>query len=157
MDAIDEFDLLSENAEELGLDVELPPRQRLATEVGGGRQVSSIQWGQTPAPLVFLHGGGQNAHTFDSVLLALGTPALAIDLPGHGHSDWREDHDYSGQANAAAVASVIERHTATPVALVGMSLGGLTRDQHREPLPAAGEQVAAGGRDAGIRDPLREI
>ncbi len=124
--AIDEFELLSENAEELGFTGPLPPRRRLTTDVSGGRQVSAIQWGEGPAPLVFLHGGGQNAHTFDSVLLALGRPALAIDLPGHGHSDWRDDHDYSGQANAEAVAAVIKREAATPIRLVGMSLGGLT-------------------------------
>jgi esterase len=124
--AVDDFELLSENAEELGLSLDLPPRQRLSTVVDGGRSVSAIQWGDARAPLVFLHGGGQNAHTWDSVLLALGRPALAIDLPGHGHSDWREDHDYSGQANAAAVAAVIERRAATPVTLIGMSLGGLT-------------------------------
>jgi esterase len=123
---VDEFELLSENAEELGLSVDLPPRRRLSTVVDGGRSVSAIQWGDAPAPRVFLHGGGQNAHTWDSVLLALGKPVLAIDLPGHGHSDWREDHDYSGQANAAAVAAVIERRASAPVALVGMSLGGLT-------------------------------
>lgn len=126
MAAVDEFDLLAENAEELGLTLELPPRHRLSTVVDGGRSVSAIQWGAAPAPLVFLHGGGQNAHTWDSVLLALGQAVLAIDLPGHGHSDWRDDHDYSGQANAPAVAAVIERRAATPVTLIGMSLGGLT-------------------------------
>jgi esterase len=124
--AVDEFDLLVENAEELGLSVDLPPRRRLSTAVDGGRTVSAIQWGAAPAPRVFLHGGGQNAHTWDTVLLSLGKPALAIDLPGHGHSDWRDDHDYSGQANAAAVAAVIEQRAAVPVTLVGMSLGGLT-------------------------------
>ncbi len=36
--------------------------------------------------MVFLHGGGQNAHTWDTVILGLGVPALAIDLPGHGRS-----------------------------------------------------------------------
>jgi pimeloyl-ACP methyl ester carboxylesterase len=123
---INEFELLSENAEELGLRVELPPRRRLSTDVGNGQRLSAIAWGDGPARLVFLHGGGQNAHTFDSVLLALGQPALAVDLPGHGQSDWRADHDYSGQANASAVAAVIERHAATPITLVGMSLGGLT-------------------------------
>ena len=127
MNALDEFDLLAGNAEELGLPGALPPRRRLSTSVGGDQRVSAIEWGGDPLPPVaFLHGGGQNAHTWDSVLLALGERALAIDLPGHGHSDWRADSDYSGSTNATAVAQVIRELAATPVTLVGMSLGGLT-------------------------------
>ena len=34
-----------------------------------------------------IHGGAQNAHTWDTVALALDRPLVAIDLPGHGHSD----------------------------------------------------------------------
>ena len=41
--------------------------------------------------MVFLHGGGQNAHTWDTVALALDRPLVAVDLPGHGHSDWPGD------------------------------------------------------------------
>ena len=56
---------------------------------------------------MFLHGGGQNAHTWDTVIVGLGEPALAVDLPGHGHSGWRADGDYSPQNNAAALAPVL--------------------------------------------------
>ena len=59
--------------------------------------------------MIFLHGGGQNAHTWDTVIVGLGEPALAVDLPGHGHSGWREDGDYSPQNNAAALAPVLQR------------------------------------------------
>jgi len=38
--------------------------------------------------LTLLHGGAQNAHTYDTVALALSPHSLlALDLPGHGHSD----------------------------------------------------------------------
>ena len=121
-----EFSLLAENAAELGLDFAAPQITRYSTPVGEDQQVSAIQWGLASPSFVLLHGGGQNAHTWDTVLLALGRDALAIDLPGHGHSDWRSDHDYSGQTNAAAVAEVLARRATTPVSLVGMSLGGLT-------------------------------
>ena len=43
--------------------------------------------GEAPPELVLLHGGAQNAHTWDTVALALRRPLVAIDLPGHGHSD----------------------------------------------------------------------
>ena len=42
-----------------------------------------------------IHGGAQNAHTWDTVALALGRPLLAVDLPGHGHSGWRDDGAYT--------------------------------------------------------------
>ena len=66
---------------------------------------SAIVWGDGDPEVVFLHGGGQNAHTWDSVVLALGRPALAIDLPGHGRSDRRDDRNYSPWHNAVAVAA----------------------------------------------------
>jgi esterase len=76
--------------------------------------------------VVFFHGGGQNAHTWDTVIVGLGVPALAVDLPGHGHSAWREDGDYSPQNNAAAVAPVVQDLAPDADLVVGMSLGGLT-------------------------------
>jgi esterase len=82
---------------------------------GGGQTVSALVWGEHPPELVLLHGGGQNAHTWDTVALILGRPLLAVDLPGHGHSDWRADRDYGPWRNAEAVAAVIEQ--AAPAAL----------------------------------------
>ena len=124
---IDEFGMLAENAAEIGLPWSGPPTVRRTThEVGGGRSISALHWGSEPPRLVFLHGGGQNAHTWDTVLLALGVPALALDLPGHGHSSWRTDRDYAPSTNAAELAPVIRREAPEAAAVVGMSLGGLT-------------------------------
>ena len=53
-------------------------------------------------------------------------PAIAFDLPGHGHSYWREDHDYSPLANADVFAKVLPRVAPEPTVIVGMSLGGAT-------------------------------
>lgn len=60
--------------------------------------VSALRWGSEAPRVVFLHGGAQNAHTWDTVVLGLGEPALAVDLPGHGRSAWRDDGDYSPSA-----------------------------------------------------------
>ena len=48
-------------------------------------------------PLVFLHGGGLNAHTWDIVCLALREEyrCHALDLRGHGDSEWSPAQDYS--------------------------------------------------------------
>jgi len=102
-----------------------PAVRRESVSVGAGR-LSGLVWGTEAPELVFLHGAGQNAHTWDSVAMALDRPAIAIDLPGHGHSDWREDKDYRPPANAGSIGEWLDRLPAPPRALVGMSLGGLT-------------------------------
>jgi pimeloyl-ACP methyl ester carboxylesterase len=123
----DEFGLLRENAEEAGLPFRGPP-EVVRRDVGGTprQRVSALVWGRGDPELVLLHGGAQNAHTWDSVALAVARPLVAVDLPGHGHSDWRDDHDYGPQRNAEAVAAALEQLAPHAVAVVGMSLGGLT-------------------------------
>jgi len=122
-----EFDSLSQVADELGLDrAIIPPVIRRSVQVGPEQQISVLAWGEDQPELVFLHGGGQNAHTWDLVITALGRPAIAIDLPGHGHSSWRDDQDYGPATNAPAIARVISELAPAAVGVVGMSLGGLT-------------------------------
>src|SRR4051794_24250825 len=123
----DEFGLLPENAAEAGLPWNGPPTvRRVFHQVGPHQRVSALLWGDGDPEVVLLHGGAQNAHTWDTVALALGRPLLAIDLPGHGHSDWREDRDYWPVRNAEAITEVINAAAPNAQALVGMSLGGLT-------------------------------
>jgi len=125
---VSEFSLLAENAEQAGVDGPLPHGERLQSDTADGA-ISGLRWGaagsQQPR-IIFLHGGGQNAHTWDTVVVGLGEPALAVDLPGHGHSGWREDGDYSPQNNAVALAPVLREWAPTADLVVGMSLGGLT-------------------------------
>ncbi len=122
----DEFALLHENADEAGLPWNGPPAVRRVFTSTGDRRVSALLWGRDSPRVVFLHGGGQNAHTWDTVILALGVPALAVDLPGHGHSSWRPDHDYLPWTTAADIAALIRQWAPEPEVIVGMSLGGLT-------------------------------
>ncbi len=120
--ALDEFALLPQNAEQAGFNGPLPPVHRV--DLGG---ISALHWGQGPAEALFLHGGGQNAHTWDTVILGLGLPSvLAVDLPGHGRSDWREDGDYGPKLNAQTLRPVLRELAPHPRLVVGMSLGGLT-------------------------------
>jgi pimeloyl-ACP methyl ester carboxylesterase len=124
----DEFSLFEENATEVGLPYPGPPVvRREFVEVAPGRSVSALVWGTAPAELVLLHGGGQNAHTWDTVALALDRPLLAVDLPGHGHSDWPGDGRVLDRAAMAEdVAVVIDRLAPGARLVVGMSLGGAT-------------------------------
>jgi pimeloyl-ACP methyl ester carboxylesterase len=123
----DEFALVAENAAEMG--VAWPGQylpQRASCTLDSGQSLSVIRWGTADPELVFLHGGGQNAHTWDSVVVAMDRPVLAVDLPGHGRSDRRSDRNYGPWENALAVAEVIEQLAPTARAVVGMSLGGAT-------------------------------
>lgn len=121
--AYDEFGLLHENAEEAGIPLDPLPVRR---ETAG--PLSALVWGEPgqAAEVVLLHGGAQNAHTWDTVALALSRPLVALDLPGHGRSTWRDDHDYRPTVNAPAVAEAVEALAPQAQAVVGMSLGGLT-------------------------------
>jgi pimeloyl-ACP methyl ester carboxylesterase len=78
-------------------------------------------------PVVLLHGGGQTRHAWGGTAAALGAKgryALAVDLRGHGDSDWAPDADYSLDAFARDLIA-IERQLPSKPAVVGASLGGL--------------------------------
>jgi pimeloyl-ACP methyl ester carboxylesterase len=126
----DEFGLFHENAEEFGLPYTGPPTvRRERVEVEPGRALSALVWGTAEPEIVLLHGGAQNAHTWDTVAMALGRPLVAIDLPGHGYSDGPRDGP-GGQlaltGNAEDVAVAIRALAPRAKAVVGMSMGGMT-------------------------------
>jgi pimeloyl-ACP methyl ester carboxylesterase len=122
----DEFAYFHENLEEWGLDVPVPPVRRFYVSVDGLRQLSGLRWGDSSPEMVLVHGGAQNAHTFDTVALALQRPLLALDLPGHGHSDPGPHGPSAIPSHARDVSTALEQLIDRPLALVGMSLGGLT-------------------------------
>jgi pimeloyl-ACP methyl ester carboxylesterase len=110
----DEFGFLERYAAYEGLPWRgLPPVRREFVSVGKGR-LSGLSWGTDFPGLILLHGAGQNAHTWDSVAMALDRSLMAIDLPGHGHSDWRDDKDYRPAANAAGIVEWLDRLPPNP-------------------------------------------
>ncbi len=129
----DEFGLFHENAAEYGLPFDQPPAVRRAfadvDPMTPGRRLSALVWQDRTPELVLLHGGSQNAHTWDTVAMALDRPLVAIDLPGHGHSDGPGDvpeGQLDAHGNAVDVAAAIRQLAPAAKAVVGMSLGGLT-------------------------------
>ncbi|HZJ26943.1 MAG TPA: alpha/beta hydrolase [Acidimicrobiia bacterium] len=125
--AYDELGLFHENATEFDLPYDGPPVvQRELIEVAPGRRLSALVWGERSPELVLLHGGAQNAHTWDTVAMALGRPLLALDLAGHGHSDGGAGGSFDLGANAADIATTIEALAPRAELVAGMSLGGLT-------------------------------
>lgn len=78
--------------------------------------------------IVFLHGYLDNCHSFLRLLPYLRQYNLyAIDLPGHGQSDYKRGNppDYSFSALAADIASFLERSFDKPLVLVGHSFGAI--------------------------------
>ncbi len=94
-------------------------------------------------PVVLLHGGGQTRHSWGDTAAALaaqGWETLAVDLRGHGDSEWAADGAYNPADVAADVAAVARWCSAPPV-LVGASLGGMSSLLAlgaADPPPAAG-------------------
>lgn len=129
-DPTDEFSFLPDQAADAGIGGPVPRGERVSLTLADGRVLSALRYTPTGAdggPVVtFLHGAGLNAHTWDTTILALGLPALAIDLPGHGDSSWRDDAIYTGRTLAPDVVAGIEAWADGPQVLVGQSLGGLT-------------------------------
>ena len=106
-------------------DMSKPTRMTFA---GAGIQLAADAWGDATAPpVLFLHGGGQTRHAWDSTaraVAAAGWHAVTLDLRGHGESDRSPDGDYSPDPMVADLRSVVAALSRPPVA-VGASLGGL--------------------------------
>jgi pimeloyl-ACP methyl ester carboxylesterase len=121
----DEFALFHENAEEFGILWKPPTVRRVDVPTSAGT-ISALVWGTGTPQLALIHGSAQNAHTWDTVALALDRPLVAIDLPGHGHSAHRDDHAYWPAENAIALEQAVRALAPDARAVVGMSLGGLS-------------------------------
>lgn len=103
------------------------PRE-IEFRVGGGVRLVGDQRGSDDAPRVFLlHGGGQTRHAWTETATALaaqGWTTIALDLRGHGDSDWPPDGGYEISDFASDVVKVVESLPAAPF-VVGASLGGI--------------------------------
>ena len=87
-----------------------------------------LDWGTTGRPpIVFLHGGGLNAHTWDLVCLGLRRErhCFALDQRGHGDSEWSPEMDYTTESQVGDLEAFVDRLGLTRFVLVGMSLGGV--------------------------------
>jgi pimeloyl-ACP methyl ester carboxylesterase len=156
-DDYDEFGLLYQNAAEWDIPFSPPVTSRERWVLPSGQELSYLRWGGADPEFVFLHGGAQNAHTWDTVLLALDRSAVAVDLPGHGHSDRRPDRDYGPWRNAESVAALMEAVAPRARCVIGMSLGGATLFRLAAQRPDLCPRAVLVDVTPQINDPSREL
>lgn len=93
-----------------------------------GIRLHVLEWGAcAQRPVLLVHGGSAHAHWWTFVVPALAEHhrVLAVDLRGHGDSDWADPPDYAIETHAADIAGVATALELTDLGVVGHSLGGL--------------------------------
>ncbi len=126
----------------------VPPVRRSWVNVPAGGHVSGVHWGDGAARVVFLHDIARSARSFDLVAIALQRPSVAIDLPGHGRSNWRRDGRYLARRLAVPVAQAISSFAPQAEQLVGAGLGAQVA------VAIAARQLAPAIRQIVLVDPL---
>ena len=94
----------------------------------GMHLVADVRGDPDAWPVLFLHGGGQTRHAWGrtaETVAGKGWRTVALDLRGHGESDWAPNGDYSFTAFCADCVAVVDALGRPPV-LVGASLGGMS-------------------------------
>jgi len=92
-----------------------------------GRRVHYLEWGSPDArPFVMLHGIGRSAHSYDHIAAALQADfrVIAMDLRGHGDSDWHPQAAYLVEDYVADLERLVEALGLRDVLLTGSSTGG---------------------------------
>ena len=108
--------------------VVLPEHEHVVLD---GMRLHYLDWGSPGGdqgtPVVFLHGGGLNAHTWDIVCLALREEhhCYALDLRGHGDSEWSPVMDYGLGAHLRDLEAFADHLGTARFFLAGQSLGGI--------------------------------
>jgi pimeloyl-ACP methyl ester carboxylesterase len=92
-----------------------------------GFRLHLLDWGGDGPDLLLLHGGALTAHTWDWVCAELSGRyrCIALDLRGHGDSEWSPAMDYGTEAHVRDVAGLADALGLERFALVGQSLGAM--------------------------------
>lgn len=127
MDRAGQLEMLRAAVEIAGLNarkIDLPQDHQL---IIGAMRFHYLDWGGNGHPIVFLHGGGLNAHTWDVVALMLRDRyrCIALDQRGHGDSEWSPAIDYGVETQVRDVEGFVESLKLEQPILVGQSMGGL--------------------------------
>lgn len=92
-----------------------------------GLKLHYSDWGNPDAPpLVLVHGMADHGRSWDRVapVLAERFHVMALDLRGHGDSDWAPGGGYSVLQHASDLAALVQQQSLAPLTIVAHSLGG---------------------------------
>lgn len=116
---------------------------------GSALRLHYLEWGAAqPRVLICLHGVSGQAGYWQTVALAMRAHfrVIALDLRGHGESEWAAGANASGYDPDAYVDdlhSLIEGLRVHPVALLGLSLGGMVSMRYASLHPEMVERMVA--------------
>lgn len=103
------------------------PTPRLERVDAGGIRLACRVWDDAGAStVVLIHGNGAHAGWWDPIVpwLVPGWRVVALDLRGHGESDWAEPPRYALADYVADVGTVLDALAPGPAPLLGHSMGG---------------------------------
>ncbi len=98
------------------------------TVTHAGLRFHLVDWGNPDKPtILFLHGVGLTARTWDLVCLGLRHDfhCVALDQRGHGDTEWSADGEYGTEALCADVRGLVQHLGLDDFFLVGHSMGGM--------------------------------
>ncbi|WP_262320523.1 alpha/beta fold hydrolase [Acidiferrimicrobium sp. IK] len=122
-----------------------------------GASVHYVAWGEPgQRGLVFVHGGGANAHWWTHVAAAFASErrVVAVDLSGHGDSSHRERYDL-GQWAREVLSAADHAGAVGPPVIVGHSMGGFVAIATASLHPAQVEGIIAC--DSPVTEPDPEV
>ncbi len=98
----------------------------LRVPVASGLTLNVLEWSTEGTAMLFIHGFSNEAHIWDDVapLLAPYYRVLAMDLRGHGDSDWHPEGNYDYAEIVKDVLSLLDHLGVERVVIVAHSLGG---------------------------------
>jgi pimeloyl-ACP methyl ester carboxylesterase len=92
-----------------------------------GRTIHYLDWGPEDRPALFMvHAFDRSAHSYDHVapLLNQRHRVIAVDLRGHGDSDWSPNGAYAVEDYVTDLHALVLQLNLPSVSLIGCSIGG---------------------------------
>ncbi|TXS95834.1 alpha/beta hydrolase [Parahaliea maris] len=122
-----------------------------------------LEWGsKSSPPLLLVHGGKDNAHSWDwtARLLSRYYRVIVPDLRGHGDSDWVRGGDYQLDDFVLDLSTLIDSLELAPLTIVAHSFGGVVSLRYATAYPRNIRQlvvIEGIGKPYQQRDPLAEL
>jgi pimeloyl-ACP methyl ester carboxylesterase len=124
-----------------------------------GLRLHALEWSREGVPLLLVHGFSNEAHIWDDFAPAVAPyyRTVALDLRGHGDSQWDPEARYDYDHHVDDLEAVIEGLGIERLVLVGHSMGGRvgTLFGGRNPEKLAGFVIVDSAPDLDKRGTLR--